>query len=157
MKVILTKSVDYLGTIGDVVDVKNGYGRNYLIPKGFALLASVSNQAELDHHKRLLEKKRLKLMAHSEELAAKLRGVKLRFAKKVGDNGKLFGTVTTRDIAAELEVLGYDIPRKSIYIDGDIKALGEFMVSLRLPHQVTAQISVEVISDEDSPPSDDHI
>ena len=147
MKLILTKTVEHLGSIGDVVDVKSGYGRNYLIPHGMALLANPGNQAELEHNKKMLEKKRLQLVAHSEELAAKLNKIKLSFMKKVGASGKLFGTVTAKEVATQLEELGYKLPRKSIQIQGDVKTLGVFAAVIRLPQQVEAEIAIEVVAE----------
>ena len=150
MKVILTKTVDHLGSIGDVVRVKNGYARNYLIPQGMALFASKGNQAELEHHKKILEKKRLQLVAHSQELADKLRGTELLFMKTTRKREKIYGTVTTKEIALKLEELGYEIPRKSLKIQGDAKSLGSYAVTVQLPQKVATEITIIIQSDASS-------
>lgn len=147
MKLILTQAVEHLGSIGDVVDVKNGYGRNYLIPMGMGILANRGNQAELEHHQKILEKKRLKLVAHAEELAAKLKGLRLQFSKKVGATGKLFGTVTSREVARRLAELGYEVARKHIIVQGEVKALGEYDVLIELPQKVDVVITMEVVAE----------
>ncbi|MCY4381038.1 MAG: 50S ribosomal protein L9 [Proteobacteria bacterium] len=144
MKVILTAFVKNLGTIGDIVKVKDGYGRNYLIPTGLAVLASNKNQAELEHHRNLLEKKRLKITAQKQELANKISQVKLNFVKKVGEKNRIFGTVTTDEIARKLADHGFTISRKSIKILGEIKTIGTYRVVVQLPHQIEANLDITV-------------
>ncbi len=144
MKVILRESLDNLGTVGDVVSVRDGYGRNYLIPRGLATPADPRNVKVIEHHKRALEKKRLRELAKAEEIAAAVEGVAVTFQRKTSDQGQLFGSVTLIDIEAALSAKGLNINRKQIVLDHPIKALGEFAVTVKIQGSIKAKIKVTV-------------
>ena len=144
MKVILKESMDNLGTVGDVVTVKDGYARNYLLPRGLAILADPKNLKVVEHHKRALEKKRLREIGKAEELAAALSGTRLAFQRRASDQNQLFGSVTNADIEAALQDKGYQINRKQLALDQVIKSLGEFTVTVKLGGGVTTTIQVVV-------------
>ncbi|MBI5016637.1 MAG: 50S ribosomal protein L9 [Deltaproteobacteria bacterium] len=144
MKIILKESVDNLGTVGDVVSVKDGYGRNFLIPQGLGILADPRRVHEIEHQKRALEKKRLREMAKAEEVAKALEGVRLTFRRKTSDQEQLFGSVTPLDIETALQAKGFAISRKQIVLDHPIKALGEFPVVVKIQGPVKAQVKVIV-------------
>jgi len=144
MKVILLQVVDKLGEVGDVVDVANGYGRNFLIPRGLAIAATAKNKRQLDHEQRLREHRVARARQEAEAFAGQLQGVACRFARKAGDEGRLFGSVTTMDIAEKLKEAGFEIDRRRIDLDQPIKSLGEFAVPIRLRPEVTAELKVLV-------------
>ncbi len=144
MKVILKESVQNLGTVGDVVAVKDGYARNYLLPRGFAILADPRNVQVLEHHRKALEKKRLGALKKAEELAAALSGVRLAFQRKASDQNQLFGSVTHIDIEKALADKGFTINRKQVVLEQPIKALGECAVKIKLDGGVKAEIRVAV-------------
>lgn len=144
MKIILKETVENLGTVGDVVTVKDGYARNYLIPRGLAILADPRNVKVIEHHRRALEKKRLRELAKAEEIARALEGTRLTFRRKASDQGQLFGSVTSLDVESALQEKGFSITRKQIVLDHAIKSLGEFPVTVRLQGGVKAGIEVTV-------------
>ncbi len=144
MKVILKESVENLGTVGDVVSVKDGYGRNYLVPRGLAILADPRNVKAVEHQKKALEKKRLREVSKAEELAAALAGTRLVFRRKASEQEQLFGSVTHIDIEAALAEKGFSVSRKQVALEQPIKALGEFSVTLKLQGSVKAKVTVAV-------------
>ncbi|MFQ5715792.1 MAG: 50S ribosomal protein L9 [Nitrospinales bacterium] len=144
MKLLLQEDVPNLGLCGDEVDVKDGYGRNYLIPAGKAILATPKNLKAFNHQKSIIQAKLKKLQNSAEEFAGKIEKISCVFTKKVGDHGKLFGSVTSQEIADFLKTKGVEIDRHKIQLKEPIKALGEFKVPLRLHPEVTAQINVAV-------------
>jgi large subunit ribosomal protein L9 len=144
MKVILKESVENLGTVGDVVSVKDGYARNFLVPRGLAMLADPRNVKALEHQKKALEKKRLREVSKAEELAAALAGTRLVFRRKASEQEQLFGSVTHLDIEEALTQKGFSVSRKQVAMDHPIKALGEFAVALKLPGSVKAKVTVVV-------------
>lgn len=144
MKIILKETLENLGTVGDVVSVRDGYGRNYLIPRGLAILADPRKVSEIEHQKRALEKKRLREMAKAEEVARALEGVRLVFRRKTSDQEQLFGSVTPLDIEEQLQAKGFGVSRKQIVLDHPIKALGEFPVVVKVQGPVKAKIHVVV-------------
>lgn len=148
MEVILTEDVAKLGRAGDLVRVKPGYGRNYLIPQGKALLATRGRVRELEHKKRVIEQRERKEVSAHEQLAQRLSALQLRFEVQAGEEGKLFGSVTTADIAGQLGEQGFEVDRRKIELADPIKQLGEYEVSVRLHREVTAQIKVEVAAQE---------
>lgn len=148
MEIILTESIDGLGEIGEVVKVKPGFARNYLLPKGFAVVADQRNVKELEHQKRQLERKALKVAKTSEALKTKIEAVSCVFALRAGEEGKLFGSVTSADICAKLAEAEIEIDRKKIQLDEPIKAIGEQTVEVKLPGAVTAEIKVSVVAAE---------
>ncbi len=150
MKVILQEPVDRLGNVGDLVSVANGYARNYLIPTGLAIEANEGNLKYQNHHQRVLEKKRLRLQAKGEELKARIESVSLEFERKVGEKGKLFGSVTNKDIADALLEKGIEVDRRKIDLPEPIKAIGSYVAVVTLQPGIAAEIAVQVAGDQES-------
>ncbi len=148
MKIILREDMDALGLEGDIVEVANGYGRNYLIPKGIALEASIQNVKLFETQRKKIEIKRIKAKEEAEKIKEKLADVMITISQKAGDEDKLYGSVTNMDIAAHLEKQGILIDRKKISLDKPIKTLGEFEVSIRLYPEVTGSIKVTVVPEK---------
>ncbi len=148
MNVILTQDIEKLGEAGDVVKVKPGYGRNYLLPRGMAMLATDGRVKELEHKRRVVDDRVRKEVAGHRLVAEQLEGLTLEFEVKVGEEGKLFGSVTNVDIAGRLEEQGFKLDRRKIELKEPIKQLGEYEVTLRLHHEVTARIRVKVVASE---------
>ena len=144
MKVILKETVENLGTVGDVVNVRDGYARNYLVPRGLATRADPRNVNAIEREKKALEKKRLRELAAVTELAKALTGTRLVFQRKAADKEHLFGSVTHIDIEAGLKDKGFQISRKQIVLEHPIKALGEFTVGLRFAGGTKTEIQVVV-------------
>jgi large subunit ribosomal protein L9 len=144
MLVILQKEVQNLGDAGSVVKVRAGYGRNFLIPNGLAIPANEGSVRVLEHQKRMAEAIRRKQLAAAEALAEQVGKISLTFRREVGDEGKLFGSVTTKDIAEALAAEGVTIDRRSIQLDDAIRALGVVDVAIRLHKDVSAKIRVFV-------------
>jgi large subunit ribosomal protein L9 len=148
MEVILKEDVAHLGHIGEIVKVKDGYARNYLFPRGFAILADKRNVRELEHHRRVVEEKRKRVAATAQEVADKMAGVKLVFTARAGEGGKLFGSITNQDIEKELREQGYDFDRRRIRIEEPIKSVGKHKVTVTLAAGVPCEIEVEVAAME---------
>lgn len=146
MKVILKEDLSNLGAAGEVVDVKAGYARNYLIPQGLAYLASPGNIRRLEDERQRMEEKSRKDFLEARRRASQLEGVSLAFQARAGEEGKLFGSVTNADLADRLNEQGldFDVDRRWIQLDEPIKALGEFQVPVRLHADVTVPIEVRV-------------
>ncbi len=147
MKIILKKEVHKVGQPGDVVEVKNGYARNYLIPQGFAVLASDGNMRAFQQELKAQAKKMLKGQQEAQELADKLSQVSVTAAVQVGEEEKLFGSVTSQNIADLLKEIGHDIDKKKILLDEPIKALGVYEVPVKLHPEVTAHLKVWVVKE----------
>jgi large subunit ribosomal protein L9 len=145
MELILKKTVDSLGEEGDIVKVKAGYGRNYLIPKKIAVLANKSNLALLEQEKAVIETRREKQRQEAEALSKKVSGTIVTIEHRVGEEEKLFGSVTGADIAEKLAELGIEIDKKSILLPESIKTLGEFSVPVKVGYQMTSEIKVSVV------------
>jgi len=145
MQVILTQDVENLGKAGELVSVRPGYGRNYLVPRGFAVSATVRNKNRLDHEKSLIERKVAKERASATDLAGRLNGMTLQFERIVGEDEKLFGSVTNRDIADQLKRAGIEIDHRWIQLDQAVKALGKYEVQIRLAAGVTATLKFWVV------------
>lgn len=148
MNIILTENVENLGTIGQLVKVKPGYARNFLIPGGMAMEANPRNVKELEHRKRQLERKLQKLTQGAELLKKQIEALSCSFAHRAGEDGKLFGSVTSMEIAAKLVEAGIEVDRKKIVLDEPIKALGDYQVPVKLPAGVVASIKVSVTAAE---------
>ena len=144
MQVILREEVINLGTIGDVVKVKPGYARNYLLPRGLAVEASTRNLKEVEHQKRVIADKRLREQKSAAAVADKLGGVTLVFTLRAGEDGKLFGSVTNQDVHRALEERGFPIERRRILLDEPIKMLGEHKVTIHVGPDTRATIAVTV-------------
>lgn len=148
MQVILINDVEKLGYKHDVVEVKPGYGRNYLIPKGLAKIANKSNMAELDEIKRQEAEKEAARKAEYVEMARKMEGVVLKIGAKAGQSGKIFGSVTNVQIAAALkDQLDLDVERRKIEIAEEVKDLGTYQATINLHVEVQPSISFEVIAE----------
>lgn len=148
MKVILRQDVDSLGMEGQTFEVKDGFARNYLIPQGLALEATKQNIKLMEAQSKHIEEKRLKAKGEAEKAKKSLGEMVITIAQKVGEEDKLYGSVTSMDIADQLESKGVTLDRKRIKLDRPIKTLGEFMVPVRLHPEVTAAIKVVVVAKE---------
>ena len=148
MDIILTENVKGLGTIGDVVKVKPGYGRNYLVPQGLAVAANDRNLNEMEHHKRQLAHKAEKLSQEAAAIKARIEAVVCSFEHKASDEGKLFGSVTSMEIADGLAAQGVEIDRRKILLDQPIKELGEHEVEIKLNAGANATIKINVLRAE---------
>jgi large subunit ribosomal protein L9 len=146
--VILRENVDGLGTIGDVVTVKAGYARNYLLPQGLASVADSRNVKELEHQKRQLARKLEKVTKDAEGVKARIEKVPCEFTPRAGEEGKLFGSVTSMDLETKLQEAGIEIPRKKIQLGEPIKSLGEHSVPVKLDAGVVAELKVVVTAEE---------
>lgn len=148
MDVILTENVKNLGTIGEVVKVKPGYGRNYLVPQGLAVEASEAKLKELEHHKRQLNRKAEKLSQEAADVKARIEAVECTFVHKASEEGKLFGSVTSMEIAESLASQGIEIDRRKILLEQPIKELGEHAIDIKLNAGVNAIVKINVISED---------
>lgn len=148
MRLILTEDVKSLGTIGDIVNVKNGYARNYLIPRSMGVVASDSNKKALEHHQQVLARKKEKVLAKVKELAAQIGKVSVQVAKPVGEDERIFGAVTTAELEQLLKAQGLDISRKDIKLEDEIKKVGVYSASVHLHSEVNASFKVWVVAEE---------
>ena len=145
MEIILRQAVENLGKPGDVVTVKNGYARNFLLPRGFAYEATPGNLKRIAQERGRLEAAENERVASAQELAKRLEEVQLTFSARVGEEGKLFGSVTAGDIVQQLEALGHKIEKRQVDLHEPIKALGVYRVPIRLHADVKPEIKVWVI------------
>lgn len=148
MQVILREKVESLGNPGDVVDVKPGYGRNYLIPRGLAYEATTANVRRIEAEKARHQRAEAETLGEARQQAARFEGVSLTFHARAGQEGKLFGSITSADIAERLAEQGIQVDRRSIELDEPIKSLGVTSVPVRLHPQVKPEIKVWVIAEE---------
>ncbi len=147
MKVILKVNVDSLGKAGEIIKVADGYARNYLIPKGFAVEASNWSMKALEHEKSRIMKKIETDRKKAEVMVEKIQGVTCTISRRVGEQDKLFGSVTTKDIESSLIEQGIEIERKMIILEEPIKSLGEFPVKIKFQPGITAEITVTVVGE----------
>ena len=145
MKVILQSDVNNLGAVGDVVTVADGYGRNFLIPRGLALLADERNVKRLEHQKRVTNHRRARLEAEAQVLVKRLAETAVSLKRSAGEEDKLFGSVTNRDIAEALAAEGFEIDRRAIVLDEPIRNIGVFTVPVKLGMGMSASVKVYVI------------
>lgn len=145
MKVILRQNIDKLGKIGQIVDVKDGYALNYLIPKGFAYVAVKGNVKALEEEKKIVEKRNQQELKAAEALASELQKISVTIPVQVGEEDKIFGTVTAQMIADALKEKGHDIDKRKIEMDEQIKTLGIYNVNVKLHPSVSANIKVWVV------------
>ena len=145
MEVILRQSVEKLGHPGDVVKVSNGFARNYLLPRGIAVVATEGNKKQIDAQRQRLEAAEDSRRETAQSQAAVLEQVSLTFSARVGDEGKLFGSVTSGDIVQQLEALGHKVEKRQVDLHEPIKALGVYRVPIRLHADVKPEIKVWVI------------
>ncbi|MBF8962061.1 50S ribosomal protein L9 [Pontibacter sp. FD36] len=147
MEVILKDDVKHLGYKNDIVTVKPGYGRNYLIPQGLAVLADKTNKKVLEENMRQAAHKVEKIKNDAQELANSIGDITLEIPTKVGETGKIFGSVTTNQIAEALKAKGHDVDRKRISFDQEVKTAGEYTASLNLHKEVKHQIRFNVVAE----------
>ena len=149
MKLILTREVAGLGAAGDVVTVKDGYGRNYLLPRGNAIVWSQGGEKQIEGIRRARSAREVRDIDHAKEIKAKLEGASIVTKAKVGAKGALFGSVTDKDVALAIKAAtGLDVDRHAITTKGHIKKLGNHDVKIALGHNVVAKVSVAVVADK---------
>ena len=148
MQLILKEDLDNLGKSGEVVSVKEGYGRNYLLPRGLAVLATADDVARVEHEKRVIAARTAKLDKETQSEADRLSQLTVSIARAVGDEDKLFGSVTSRDIAEALAEQKVTIDPKKLHLDEPIKTLGLTEVPVKLGRGVTAKLKVWVVKKE---------
>jgi large subunit ribosomal protein L9 len=148
MQLILLQDVQNLGQAGELVSVRPGYGRNYLVPRGFAVTATVLNKNRLEHEKAVIARKVEKERATANDLATRINGMTLQFERQVGEDERLFGSVTSRDIAEQLKRANVEIDHRWVQLDSAVKALGKYEVPVRLAAGVIAQLKFWVVGKE---------
>ncbi|MFL6192967.1 MAG: 50S ribosomal protein L9 [Thermoanaerobaculia bacterium] len=148
MRVILLSDHRHLGRRGEVVDVKTGYGRNFLVPQGLALEASDANVKFFEHQRSKIDARHAKERDEAQAIANRMADLRLEIPKRVGETDTLYGSVTAGDIADILESKGFTVDRRRIEIDGGIKTLGEHPVRIELHPEVVAQVTVSVVREE---------
>ena len=149
MDVILREDVDKLGTRGQLVKVSPGYARNFLLPKHLAVAATEANKKIVEQERQAHLRREAKLVADATELGKMMTNVSVTISQKAGENDQLFGSVTSKDIAEALEKQGYTIERRKVVLDEPIRTLGEYKVALRLHRDVTTEIAVHVVKEEE--------
>ncbi len=145
MKVILRKNFEQLGRVGDVVEVKDGYARNYLLPRQIAYIATKGNIRALEEEKQQIEKIEAKLLENAKKIADELANVSITIPVKVGEEDKIFGSVTSQMIADALKEKNYDIDKRKIEIKEPIKALGIYDINIKLHPEVTATVKTWIV------------
>lgn len=145
MRVILKQEVPNLGDAGDIVTVKAGFGRNYLIPRGLAIAASEGSVRQAEHQNKMAEAIRRKQLATAQALAAKISDVAVTIRREAGEDDKLFGSVTKRDIAEALAAEGVEVDRRTLQLEDNIRSIGLFTVPVRIAKDVTGEIKVYVM------------
>jgi len=148
MKLLLKEDVHGLGSCGDEVEVKNGYGKNFLIPKGFAIVATPKNIKQFNHQKSIIQGRLKKVKLSAEAQALEIRKVVCTYKKKAGDGEKIFGSVTTQDISESLRVFGIELDRRKLQLKEPIKSLGDFEVPVKLHPEVIVAVKVAVVREE---------
>ena len=147
MEVILKEDILNLGKMGEVVRVRDGYARNYLLPHGLVLIADKKTLKTFEHQKRVVESQKDRVVKQAQILADKLAQISLRMPVKAGEEGKLFGSVTNIDIEKALKAKGFDVDRRKIQLAQPIKVLGDYEVPVRFTSDVTANVKVSVVSE----------
>jgi large subunit ribosomal protein L9 len=150
MNVILLDHIEKVGAKHDVVKVKDGYGRNYLIPQGLAIVANKPNMARLEGMKKQSAKKEAAIIAAFQEVAAKLKGTTLQIAAKAGENGRLFGSVTAQHLSKALGEMGVDADKRIIEMPEEVKDLGHYTATVKFHPEVVAEVKFAVVNEEDS-------
>jgi large subunit ribosomal protein L9 len=146
MQIILKEDVHNLGRSGELVTVRAGYGRNYLIPQGKAMLATTKNVAQLEHEKKLISARNAKLLKDAKSLADRIASIEITVERAVGAEEKLFGSVTSRDVEEALAGKGVSIDRRKIHLDEPIKSLGVYTLDIKLTPEVTAKLKLWVVA-----------
>jgi large subunit ribosomal protein L9 len=148
MQVILKQTVPSLGKAGELVTVKSGYGRNYLLPQGLAVTATQRNKSRLEHDRVQIEKRMAKLTAEAETVAQRIGTMTLQFERLVGADEKLFGSVTTRDIAEQLKRAGVDVDHRRVLLNEPVRALGKYEVDVRVGGDALGRLKFWVVGKE---------
>jgi len=146
MKVILNQDVSTLGRIGEIVNVRNGYARNYLLPRGIAGMANEANEAALKHHRRILDKKKAHLLAEAKAQAAQIEKIAVTVYKQTGEDERIFGSVTTAELEDLLNQEGHKVSRRDISLVEEIKKVGVYHGQVKLHSEVTAKFKVWVVA-----------
>jgi large subunit ribosomal protein L9 len=147
MLVILRENIESLGRIGDLVKVSDGYARNFLLPRNLVAQANEKNVKALEHQKRVFDKKRQAQKQTAQDLATRVSQISCSISRKVGEHDKLFGSVTSADIAESLKKSGLNVEKRDIHLDAPIKSLGVHTVSIKLEPEVTATLQVTVVKE----------
>ena len=148
MKVILTKDLENLGKAGALVEVKPGYGRNYLLPRQLAMPATAKNLRQLEHEKSGILARAARQRSSMDAMAKKISAIQLKFSRKVGEQDKLFGSVTSKDVHDRLVEQGYEIDRKQIHLPEPLKTIGDHEVEVKLHPEVTAKLKVAIAAEQ---------
>jgi large subunit ribosomal protein L9 len=150
MEVILLEKIDNLGSLGDLVKVRSGYGRNFLIPSGKAVFATAENRAKLEAHRAELEKAAAEVLAEAKKRQEALTDMTFTIARKVGDEGKLFGSVGTIDISDGITNTGVKVSKQEVRLPaGPIRQTGEYIIDLHLHPEVNAQVKIVIVAEEE--------
>ncbi len=147
MEVILKEDIATLGKIGEVVRVRDGYARNYLLPRGMVLVANKKNLKTFEHQKKIVADQKQKITRHAQVVGDQLAGVSLVIPMKVGEEGKLFGSVTTIQIEKALKAKGLNVDRRKIHLDAPIKSVGDYEVPIRLAAELTMPLKLSVVAE----------
>lgn len=147
MDLILKTTIDTLGEEGDIVNVKPGYGRNYLLPQGKAVAANKSNMAILEQNKATIEARKQEQKSAAEALGKKIAGASVVIKQRVGEDGRLYGSVTNGDIAAKLAELGIEIDKKKIMMDQPVKTIGVSAAKVKVGYQMTVDLNIEIVDE----------
>lgn len=150
MEIILKETIDNLGELGDVVKVKAGYGRNYLLPRKLAVLATKGNLAMLEQEMKVIEQRRTKQKGEADALAKKIRNTTVLIEQRVGEGDKLYGSVTNSDIAEALAAMGITIDKRKILLEEPIKTISENKVTVRVGYQMTTELQVNIVPLQDA-------
>jgi large subunit ribosomal protein L9 len=152
MEVILKEDVANVGKIGDVVRVRDGYARNYLLPRGLVMIANKKNLKTFEHQKKVVGDQKQKIMRQAQSVGEQLGGAEVTISMRAGEEGKLFGSVTNMHIEKALKAKGLNVERRKIHLQEPIKTLGEFEVPVRLTAELTVPIKVSVVAEDGSKP-----
>jgi large subunit ribosomal protein L9 len=148
MEVILREHVDHLGRRGDIVKVAEGYARNFLLPRKLALAVTENNKRQIEREKKVAEVREAEERSQAEALGQRLTQLEVEIARRVGENDALYGSVTSADIAHALQAKGFEIDKRKIQLADPIKALGQVQVPVRVHRDVTAQVTVKVVAQQ---------
>ena len=148
MEIILRDHIDNLGRRGDIVSVANGYARNYLLPQKLALLVTPSNRRQVARERVVVDAREADERARAESFAARLRGTECIIARRVGETGTLYGSVTSADVADHLATLDFEVDKRKIQLGEPLKELGEFPVTVKLHQDVSTELTVKVVKAE---------
>ena len=147
MKVVLKDDIKNVGKMGQIVDVADGYARNYLVPRGLAVEANIKNLKSLEHEKKIIQEKAKRIKNSSQTLSDKISTMTLLIKAKAGDEGKLFGAVTSMDIAELLKNEGIEMDKKKIFLDEPIKRLGSYSVNIKIHPEISTNLNIQVVEE----------